>query len=321
MIFHNPFRYCRPKKPIYNTGILVIESDDGAVGDYTHWLPWFIRLGQQYNQFYPYGNRTVVGCSAVNTSVIGHGGRMNVAQIKTLHHRGWEILSHGTVHVGLGAHTLTSSANSGDTQITVSAAGQAERDLNVYDRKYTISNGEKQEIVTVTSVTRGASSASDGQFHLADPLSNSYSAGAEVQMTQEEMNLILGDAKDAIAEWVGDCKHHVYTYHSYNSQSHILVANYFDSARGNPQTWVNPSEVTSLFPLPSQLISPTTNPEVVCGLLDEVSSKDGILIVYGHGETDSEMLENLDIIITYALDKGVKIMTHTQALSAVGLTT
>lgn len=321
--YARPNTWYRPKKPIYNKGILVIESDDSAVGDFTHWLPWFIKIGQKYCNFYPYGNRTVVGCSAVNTSTVGHTGRMSVAQLKTLYRRGWELLSHGDVHIGIGGHTLKTEAEAGDTQITVSAAGQAERDLGFNDREYTITDidGITQETIKVISAVRGVSSGSDGDFILENPLQNNYSIGSVVQITEAEADLILGVTKTQITGWVGNCKHHVYAYHHRNEQSDVWVQKYYKSARGNPQTWIDVNGEINLYSLPSQLISPTTNTDVVLNLLDEVSLNDGILIVYGHGETSNEMYNFFKIIIKYAFDKGIKILTHDQALREKNLIT
>lgn len=304
----------------YDKGILAIEVDDGPAGNYTHWMPLFMRIAHKYTQWYPYGNRTVVGCSALNTAAIGGSSRMSVSQLQALHRYGWEMMSHGTNHVGVGSHELNQASNAGDTVLAVSKAGWGTEGTG---RTYKISDGISSEDFTLSQVVRYGISSDDGEFHSASPLQNSYGVGAVVRMTDATAELILKNCRDTVDGWVGigECAHHVYTYHHQDEQSEVWAAEYFKSARGKPSTPLDVDGEVNLYSIPSKQISSSTNVNDIYTLLDAIALSDDILVLYGHGETDDAMMTLLENIIVYALEHGIRIMTHDKALKAKGLIT
>ena len=292
-------------------GYLVIQSDDGRLGDHSHWLPWFRGIMQKYTQFYP--SKLVVGCTGVNSGEVGIN-RMTVDQLKDLHRSGWEMLSHGRYHHGVGGHTLMENAVQGESEIVAYRVGWAGNNM-----EYTLSDGVNSEIVKVTGTSAFSGGSGSGIFHLETSITNNYASGSVLQMTDAEATTLLQGCQEDVESWGMPCKHHIYTYHHQNAQSHVWTESFFDSARGNSQTWINPETTNNLFRLSSKLITTNTDPTEIHSLLDQTSQNDGVLILYGHGETDDVMRDLFEDIVDYAITHGVKIVTHDQALKLTGL--
>lgn len=315
MAYVRPVQYRRPKAPSYNKGVLVIHSDDGYSGDYTHWLALCKKKTAEYSQWVNDG--TAVMCPAVNTATIGTAGMMTVNNLLEMLDSRCEILSHGRHHVGIGAYPLILPANAGATRLDVKAAAQ----INVGVYQYKIVEGATEEVMQIAQ-TSGNSSA-DGYVITATPIVNSYTTAAKIILTDESAHVLLQGCIDDLRAWGIDCKHHVYTYHGGGDhfptpKAQEWVSKYFISGRGSAIPAVpNYPNTINKAKLSSVLNVEQTNAEVDA-LLNETSTNDCILIYYGHGEKDANLAQ-LEYLIDGALSRGIRIKTMTGALKYFGV--
>lgn len=313
--YASPQSYVRIASPAYSKGILVLETDDGTIGNYSHWLPLLERKGRQYNQWAGRGEIPLSPC--INTGRIGTGGFMSVAQLQEVADvYGWEPHSHGRHHVSIGKHTLTRDALAGSTTLYVDGASM----LTGGDYEFAIINGESQEVFKVVRGT--GPTYGEGTIEIDRPLAHAFPAGSDIQITPESAYTLLQGAVDDLESWGLPCRHHVYTYHSatsyYYSDTAIgWVGDLFVSGRGRIGI-LDPSDPhLNLANLPCQII--TASKATFDAQLDAVAAGDLIYIVYGHGETAANILANVEYVIDAAMARGIRCMTISDALKAKGL--
>lgn len=308
--------FVRPKTMTYNKGVLVIHSDDGKSGDFTHWLPLAKKKAQEHSQWYNVG--TVVMNPAINTATIGTSGKMTVANVQELLKNKWEILSHGRHHVGIGAYPLILSATAGATRLDIQGAEQ----INTGVYQYRLFEGSKEEVVTFA--TRSGDTYGNGYVTTTKPLVNSYTTAARIQLTEDSAFALLQGCIDDAKAWGVDIKHHVYTYHGggdwFPSQkSEDWVGQYFKSGRGSAMgSPVSDPANINLKNIKSALNTEKSN-AAVDSYLNQVALNNGLMLYYGHGETDDVNLAKMEYLIDGALSRGIRIMTMTDALKHFGL--
>lgn len=302
------------RKPIYTEGVVVIESDDGTKGDYTHWLPLFKRLSRRYSDFID--DSTIVACTAVNTQSIGTSSIfLTVADLQELVKNKWEIISHGKYHIGLGAYPLTTGVSQGQTVIYAQRVSEIKTETGYF---YQIADGVNVEIIKPIEVN-----SIEGYIVIESPLQNSYATeSTKIQLTSEAMIDLLQGCIDQLLLWDIDCQNHTYTYHSgsqyfYNENSVQLVGNIFYSARGISGA-VNFKNDFSKNPLKSLLnTAPSSTMQDIDNNLNQTVLNNGLFIFHGHGEKDAESLAKLEYLIDGAMQRGIRILTRTKAVEYI----
>lgn len=314
MNFASPASFCAPsnwqsvKTPNNVSGTVVIESDDGMDGDYTNWLPIFLRKKGQYLQWFPSPHLTFV--PDVNTAIIGQTGRMTSANLQTLNSYQFEIMSHGRHHAGVGKYALLANAESGAAILQVAGTNLGfDGSFEMYD--YKIYDDSHVEYFSITAKNGNAISISPA-------LSNSYIVGeAFVELTESSMRELLQGAIDDLAELGIQCDGYVYTFHSgsqhdYNQNAVDLIMTLYSSARGvlggaNYQG-------DDLWKLKAQGLSDALPYETIDSILNTASSTDAIAIFYGHGEKTAAIQARLEHIIDGCMSRGIKITTRREAV-------
>lgn len=316
VLFTVPTGWVKPRTPSHTAGYLIIETDDGNIGDYTNWLPLARKLAFEYSGWLP--NRTVPCCPNVNTITIGESGKMTEAHLQELQDKHkWEIMSHGRHHVGVGLYELASAASTGENQITLSNfANRIDRGhyASVPPYEYLIKDGATEEVVGIDSVNTGTNVVT-----LNTNLVNNYSADATMRMTDDSMDDLLQGCLDDLAAWGINASNHVYTWHAgaqaqHNPDAVEKVREIFDTARGSQANdGVNDPDTVDLVQLAGMLFLHGDNTlEVIDTALDSTASNDHIFIIYGHGEAVAISGGKLEHIIRGALNRGIKIVNRKQ---------
>lgn len=285
---------------IGNSGLVVIESDDGTRGDYTHWFPLIYNKSLEYSGWFP--PRLAVVCPNINTGNIGNDNRMSWSEIRELYRMGWEINSHGQYHTGLGKYNLTEAASVGDETILANTSWFGV--LGGYE--YMITNGESSEFF-------GVDSTSSGVISIDKPLENNWDSDCWVELSEKGKTDLLQGAIDDINAHDIPCRHHVYTYHAgsehqFNPASVEKVGELFLSGRGR-QGDLNNAQ-TDLRRMRSRLITSSLATTTIDDILDDCVQNDEVAIFYGHGETSSDVLSLLEYIIDGSISRGIRIGTR-----------
>lgn len=307
--FVSPVAFVAPNAvPRFTTGRVVIHSDDGNIGDWTHFWPVF-RAQHRRSQFL--GARLAPFCPDINSGTIGTGSnKMTWANVRAIQSAGGEILSHGRFHLGYADYALAAGASAGATTVQVSA-GMGTR---VY-LSSTANVGITHEIVegaTVEAVT--VASAAGDVLTLSAPLANAFTTAAVIRLSEASMLAnITACSDDAEAEGIAPIAHHVWTWHDNSATSRARVAGILTSARGGDQTFVDPAGSVDFYRLNGRLGPAAT--EVVDAMLDAVIAADGVFIAYAHGEQDAGTLAWLTYLIEQAIARGVRIVTQSEAVA------
>lgn len=308
------YNFVKPKTPTYNKGLMVIDSDDGKPGDYSHWLPLMKRKSSEWNQWI--GASTAVFCPAVHAGATGRETRLSQAEILELQDYGCEIMSHGYHHMGLGKHQLKQAATAGDTNIYINFVSYVGPVQDISKYTFKIYDGTNSENVVLTDYT-------SDYVVLQSGLVNSYGTDAYLSLTTESITTVLQDNKTALESMgVNPVNHHVFTYHSgsehnYNEEAINLASQYFVSARGRQGRTQSATDI-DVNNLKCQLNTTATNAEIDT-ILDDVAANDLLFIYYGHAETAQDHLDKLEYVIDGALSRGIRITTRTDALQRMGV--
>lgn len=288
-------------------GMLVIESDDGTIGDYQHWHP-LLQQRKQKSQWYPF-TYPVVACSAVNSDKIGTAGHMSVAQLHELESAGWEIMNHGANHAGLGLHRLQDAVPAGTTIIRVSLAHSFNPK---YDYRIVSESTGIAETVKMKSLVSLDSSTNIGEVELMSPLVNNHVQQAFLELTPESRELEINGGLDALLGWGLDVKHYVNPYHFwYSTTLNKIKERHLSTRTFNGTLATNTLPVPDLYKLTSNLDGVFSEANVI-PFIDKIYEEDSVGIIYGHGYAYTKG-SVLDKLIVYAIDKGVKIVTRDEA--------
>lgn len=306
------YNFINPKKPTYNKGYLIIESDDNNIGDYTHWLPRVKYHNQKHSQFI---NSKVVKLGFnINSKMLGKSGKVSQNNLIEMYESGLiEILAHNRHHVGIGRIILTQSANIGDTIIHVNTTGNTGFQHNQaagYMYKYKIYNETDEEIVTMTSY-------SSNTITLSKPLAKSFSQGSYFAISDESRTELVEGCISDLEELGFEVKNYTFTYHagsSYNFNQDAIdyISNLFDSARGR---YGNTNELDNIewSNLNAMAIRTATKLSEIDVQLDLTANNNLLLIAFGHGESDDNVMKCLDYLIEGAMSRGIRIISRQQA--------
>lgn len=297
------------KKPTTTSGYLVIESDDGKVEDYTYWLKLTNKIAQEYSDFYP--PKCVVVCPNVNTGRFGDEGFLDYDKVKELQWYGWEIMSHGRFHIGLGKHPFTQNVNAGGTRIYLTDAGYIGHMGGTTNYIWKIVEGEKTENVVVSVATTN-------YIDIQQPLINSYTTNATIQLTTDSIYSLLNECKNDLTEHGIKVSSHVYTYHAgsfhhVNEEAINIVRELFISARGST-TAINNPLTADLHNLKALLINDSLTENTIDTNLQIAKENNHVMICYGHGESGGIAYQRLEYLIRKALTMGIKIITRNEAV-------
>ena len=316
--FVSPTAFVAPKvAPAFTTGRLVIHSDDGLRSDYTHWWPIF-QAQHRVSQFTR--SRLVPFCLAINSSVIGDAHMMSWEMVQEILAHGGEVLSHGAWHYGLGAKPLAAAATAGATTIelttlnarrfTATHGNLGAAEFLVDGLEFVITEGATSETVTPVSYEAGV-------FTLAAPLVNSFTTAASVALTEAAAKTLV------MQKCVSDCaaqgitiKHHVWAWHESSAESRSWALEVFDTASGLTGPGVG-NGVIDLGDFDLARLNRAghdASSEAVDALYDEIQASDGVLIVFGHGDQAAQNRERLAYIISEAIRRGIRIVTHSEAV-------
>jgi len=309
--FVSPRTY-RTNQGIPANGVVVIESDDGKIGDYTHWYPLSIAMKHKYSQWVPV--KPIPICPNINSFAIGQSGYMTVANLQELNSSTWEILAHGKYHTGLGLYALADSAQAGSTTIKVMAPGQFKYH-SLHGHEYRITESDISEVIRVTA--KDMDTVNAGFIAIDDPLVNSYSTDARIVLLDEWIKEELEGCINDLASWGIDAKHFTYSYHGgsqyqRNEPAIDYISQLFESARGVSGKYNNTETPRHL--LKSQDLNPSVTTALLDDILDTTKSSNCLTIFYGHGEQDDVILGLLKHIIDGCFSRGIEIMTRSDAV-------
>ena len=312
MNFIAPAEFIMPKMPQYQSGYLVIESDDGNYGDYTHWYQKIKILAEKYSQWA--NSKAVTCCFNINSGTIGKRGKLNLQQLMTIYNSGMEIMAHGRHHVGLGQLTLTRPAVSGDTKIYVgdlTNTGVQRNQEAGYIYTYRLYDENKEEIVTLTGYN------TDENSLLVQPLNNSYAAGAKLQISAASMEQLVQGCINDLRAWGIEVKNFTFPYHAgsyYDPYPEAVdyVSQWFDSCRGNYDNTnvLDSINWSNLASMPIRVYTPFT---MIDRLLDQTVNNNLLMIAFGHGETSDEIQSRLEYLIDGAMSRGIRILQRRDA--------
>lgn len=317
------FNYLPPRtgNPPLVGGYLMIDSDDGNMGDYDSWFPLVKVVCASYSQWHP-SNLAKVVC-AINTGVSAWAtNKMQESHFKQLIRYGWEIISHGRYHTTLGRMPLRTAATAGDTVIHA-------RDIHyAYWAKYfgevpnpydhIITDGVNEELIKITG-----SNPSGQTVTIENPLQHSYAIeNTYISLTPESMVEELQGCLDDLREMGIDADGHVMAYHYglafyYNPVAMSVIEGIFANNRGRISTTPNDLDIVAIHELALNG-GPgfhTMAEAEIDTYLDAVSAGNKVGILYGHGEGSAVALSRLEYILRGAIDRGVKIINRRELLS------
>lgn len=304
--------------PVWQTvgerGVLVIESDDGTVGDYTHWRPLLARvLAGNASPWAPFTARGVA-CSAINR--LGDGSTvMNAAQAQALEAAGWEILAHGVLHCGLNRYHVTQPITAGNTRLDLMFGGRMVTGGGDHPQYvYTITNGAASESFTITG-SDGA--LGNGWCDLTDPISNSYGTyeqeGTYVVLSEASTRYEVETCKSDLLAAGLDVQHYAYPFGPVAPEIIPIIAESYGSARTTEYELNLPGEFDvyqlAAFNIASLIGAGEDD------VLDAAVEHDGLLMMYLHGETDAANAYQYTRLIEKAKARRMAIMNRREALA------
>ncbi|WP_373781149.1 hypothetical protein [Jeotgalibaca porci] len=296
MLFQNNLTFIEPPETF--RGTLILESDDGRIGDYTHWLP-LLKTKKQKSKWYPF-RYGVSACTAVVTNFNGTSGYTTRTQLQALVDAGWEMMNHGMNHVGSLSYELIGSAKAGDVNIEVFLDSMG----TAYD--YIIRSNTTQNTEIIRPLT-----VNGKNIILTSPLKNDYEEGSFIELTPENLNTDINGSLDTLISWGFDVKHFVAPFHHVGPVSLAKIAERHLTARTTSVGDTNPLPITNKFRMNGALAG-TFNDEKIKSFIDKIYTEDSVAIFYGHGELYGKG-STLDKLVDYAIEKNVRILTRNEA--------
>lgn len=309
--FTKPIKFVKPKKPNKTSGVVVLNTDDGEVRNYTHWMPWFWAYKMQNNQFID--NKPLRGLSPnINTAFVGGmtqgNGRpmMNWEQIKHMYRLGSDMQSHGRKHLYLSYLSLQKDVSAGETFIEYDRSNNA--------IKSGVSYLIEENGIVERVVIKEHRVDEQGLAELVDPLTNSFTTNATIHITEESAFEDLQGCLDDLHEQGLDAKHHVNPWYNSSNRTREWQKEIFIGVLSAMRDIDKPEDVV----LDSIRRSPKAIPLLTYNEIDEylleTRKNDGALFIVGHGETNEKTRENMKYLISKASDLGVEFVTHDEAV-------
>jgi len=311
----------KPNKPprIKKRGLMVIHCDDGRMTDYTKWLKTIQRSIYKNDQFH--ATNTAVFSPCVNAGYLeepyngissGYGFKiMTEKEMKYIQDNGGEILSHGKYHNYFDHTPVTQNASVGDVGI-------------FYNRRFFhfsegqevfIEEGENKEYFNVVKVIKNEPS-SDNQIIIDRPLQNDYTASARLHLSETSLIEMTKGHINLLARFGIECKNHINPWYRSSDLSDIYLRNNFNSIIKTSGGVEDPNSA-NIYSLLRCLGVENTSLDYFKTQIDKAYDLDGVAFIQGHGGDSEETLERLESIIDYAYEKGVRIVSHQEAVNHI----
>lgn len=310
------YNWQKPKKPTFTAGRIVIHSDDGRIYDNIH-SRIIKKAIAKHNQFNP--RKYCIFCPAVNTGYIDAGIHESVGiptmswnDLLEIVENGGEILSHGKYHLYLDGNIISQPLDIGATKIYyTSSEGRPKENM-----KYYIFEGENRDDFTVISYEH-LGTGENNHMTIAPPLSHAYTINAKVHLHEDSMAEQLGGIIADLQEHGIVCKHHINAWYNNSPTSRIYLEQYFQSVISiQSETIEKPSEA-DIYALKRTRDLRHFSTQEIDAILSEVQAKDGVAFIQMHGNDNPTNFANLDYIITQALIRGIRVVTHSQAIDFI----
>jgi len=292
---------------------LVLTYDDGYLEDFTNMLPVHQAHGVPGVSYVSSG-----AMGQIEDRVLGTRQFMTLDQLKILEANGWEIGCHTKTHKPLDGRNPLLPITVNDNKIYL------EKPYEYFYRltntvELQIKEGEVEE--TIIAVDYGEN-ATGSYIELQQPIQNSYTIEATIRLSWAEYERELLGNLFTLRQLGLDVKNHAYPFGKNDSIARILAAKYYTSASGTKPgihqgIAALEQEPLRTFEMWRVKIDGKDN-QFIENQLDEVVQKKGLLMFFGHPNKDADLPDRVDYAITQAKAKGIKIVTHREALEMFG---
>lgn len=300
---HMPARNRLPIKPM-----LIMSYDDGPIEDYTKAFPVHQDLG-------------VPAEVCVNNFSLNTEGHLTTEHLLEMQESGWEVVSHGYNHLGLGIRSV-SGLSEGSTTLrsaNTPALTPAPYELLVFHQDPSPYAGEREETVTVVSTEID----SEGYLilHLDRPLQYSYTGHGAIRLSDRQLEIEIVQSQEELLEMGLEVTHFTYPFNASAPWSRRLVSRYYNSARSGG--YLNPDPTSEDFFLQTFRLGSTgevvrMSEAQIDAYLDDLAGRRGIDIIFEHtwGVYFSET--KLRYLLEGALDRGIEVTTRSRMLERYG---
>lgn len=292
---------------------LVLTYDDGYLEDFTKILPVHQAHGVPGVSYVSSG-----AMGQIEDRVLGTRQFMTLDQLKILEANGWEIGCHTKTHKPLDGRKPLLPITVNDKKIYI------ERPFEYFYRltntvELQIKEGEVEE--TIIAFNYGED-ATGSYIELQQPIQNSYTIEATIRLSWAEYERELLGNLFTLRQLGLDVKNHAYPFGKNDSITRVLAAKYYTSASGiKPGIHQGIAEIEQeplrTFEMWRVSIDGKDN-QFIENQLDEVVQKKGLLMFFGHPNKDADLPDRVDYAITQAKARGIKIVTHREALEMFG---
>lgn len=292
---------------------LVLTYDDGYLEDFTEILPVHQAHGVPGVSYVSSG-----AMGQIEDRVLGTRQFMTLDQLKILEANGWEIGCHTKTHKPLDGRNPLLPITENDEKIYIEQS---------YEYFYRLTNtvelqikeGEVEE--TIIAVDYGED-ATGSYIELQQPIQNSYTTEATIRLSWAEYERELLGNLFTLRQLGLDVRNHAYPFGKNDSITRILATKYYTSASGTKPgihqgIAALEQEPLRTFEMWRVSIDGKDN-QFIENQLDEVVQKKGLLMFFGHPNKDAGLPDRVDYAITQAKAKGIKIVTHREALEMFG---
>lgn len=304
-----------PRRPNYTSGMVVFHADDAVLTAYTHWYPIIARAIFNSNQFRPNNCGVFCPCANAGYADIGYERNyglpvMSISDMQDLVKKGGEIVSHGKYHIFLGYTNVKKPVSAGDTKIY----HQDGHTRFIEGLSAFIVEGENIEQFTVISI-----GVEDGYSYVETdaPLTNSYTTAAKLHLTEEAVLENTQGVVDLLHNSGIECRHHVNAWYKSSPISDAIMRNVFESVIKDSVNNIPTPQEMNLYNLQrTKDIRLFTQQEIEQALI-ETRDKNTVLFVQGHGSSSKEHTDNLKYFVDKAIEFGVRIVTHSEAIEFI----
>ena len=310
----------KPRKPKKETrGKIVIHSDDGRMSDFTHWTKTIQRAVLNNNQFK--AGKSAIFSPAVNSGylAIEYGGIskgyefpvMTEKEMLYIQGNGGEILSHGKHHNYLDYTPVTKDVEIGANEVFYSM-----RFFHFHEGKEGfIEEGNKKEYFNIVEVVKNEPQ-SDNKLIIDKQLTNNYTTNAKLHLSEIELQDMTRGNVTFLEQYGIECKNHVNAWYRSSDLSDTYLNSAFNSVIKTTGGIENPKDA-DLYALNRCSGVENTSDSYFIRQVDRAYELDGVAFIQGHGGTSKEALIRLDMIINYAYEKSVELVTHEDAIEHI----
>ncbi len=285
-----------------SSGKLVFIYDDSPTTDYTEVFP-------------VHQDEGVPGCVGAISGMLGQKGRLTVKQLKEMNKAGWEVMSHTVNHRALGSIAVVQDISKGDTKVYE----HTNRHGKYPGDKVVVSNGTKQETVTVT----GKGSNDTGEYiTLKNPTKKSFSSdGTMVRYTDKILHTEIYDSKKQLKGYGFNVSSIVLPYGINGQRAEAMIHQEYQAlANAEYANGLNPVSRLDPYHLSRAYFKPDAMKKKKLGsYLDKVANNDVIGILAGHSAEPDFKPKRVRTAIQMAKDRNIEITTLRDVLVEIGL--